>query len=113
MTSHYGDLKNSRNIPEENKAWDDFFENRMDVIGQNGNDGLHYSQEEYPNETCPDHYNHAIQPWQYMESIMSEEAFQGYLEGNIIKYISRWRDKGGQQDLEKCKHYLDKLLSVL
>ena len=33
-----------------------------------------------------------------------------YLEGNAIKYIARWRDKGGVQDLEKAKHYIDKLL---
>jgi hypothetical protein len=98
------------NVNKEWEAWVDNNERRMDVIGQNGNDGLHYEE---PNETCPTHYDYVIQPWEYMESIMSEEAFQGYLEGNVIKYISRWRDKGGQQDLEKCKHYLEKLLSVL
>ena len=36
----------------------------------------------------------------------------GYLEGNIIKYTTRWRRKGGIQDLEKVIHYAQKLIEV-
>jgi hypothetical protein len=36
----------------------------------------------------------------------------GYFEGNIVKYVSRWQDKGGVQDLQKAKHYLEKLLEL-
>ena len=54
------------------------------------------------------HYkNKAIQPWDY---IISNNI--GYLEGNVIKYVSRWRDKGGIDDLKKAQHYLAKLLEV-
>ena len=54
------------------------------------------------------HYkDKAIQPWDY---IISNDL--GYLEGNVVKYVSRWRDKGGIQDLQKARHYLDKLLEV-
>ena len=54
------------------------------------------------------HYqSKAIQPWDY---IVSNRL--GYLEGNVVKYVSRWQDKGGRQDLEKARHYLDKLLEV-
>jgi hypothetical protein len=35
-----------------------------------------------------------------------------YIEGNVIKYISRWRDKGGLADLEKAKHYIDLLIEL-
>ena len=35
-----------------------------------------------------------------------------YLEGQITKYISRWRKKNGAQDLEKALHYAEKLLEV-
>jgi len=119
MEEHLKEIAENRN--SRNKEWEqyvatadlkDALEERMDIIGQNGNDGLHYDQREFPNETCPDHYNLPIQPWEYMESIMSEEAFQGYLEGNIIKYISRWRNKGGLNDLRKAEHYLNKLISI-
>ena len=51
-----------------------------------------------------------VQPWDAMEAWMSEEQFKGYLKGNVIKYLARCDDKGGKVDLEKAKHYLDKLL---
>lgn len=34
----------------------------------------------------------------------------GYLDGNAVKYISRWRNKNGIEDLKKARHYLDKLI---
>ena len=36
-----------------------------------------------------------------------------YMEGNIIKYVTRWKDKGNEKDLLKAKHYLDKLLELI
>jgi|TARA_R100001530_G_scaffold1283_1_gene2247 hypothetical protein len=30
-----------------------------------------------------------------------------FLEGNVVKYITRWREKGGIEDLKKAKHYLE------
>lgn len=49
----------------------------------------------------------AIQPWDF---IIANNL--GYLEGNIIKYVSRWKDKGGVEDLKKAQHYLQKLIEV-
>lgn len=34
----------------------------------------------------------------------------GFCEGNIIKYVSRWEDKGGIEDLKKAKHYINILI---
>jgi hypothetical protein len=48
-----------------------------------------------------------IQTWDYIAA-----NGIGYFEGNIIKYVSRWKDKGGLEDLRKAKHYLDKLIEV-
>lgn len=54
------------------------------------------------------HYkSKAIQPWDY---ITSNDL--GYLEGNVVKYVSRWKDKGGLVDLEKAMHNLQKLIEV-
>jgi hypothetical protein len=54
------------------------------------------------------HYkDKAIQPWDY---IIANKL--GYLEGNIVKYISRWEVKGGVDDLKKAQHYLAKLIEV-
>jgi hypothetical protein len=53
-----------------------------------------------------DHYRKMkIQP---IEFILANEI--PYTEGNIIKYICRWKDKGGIKDLEKIKHYCDLLI---
>lgn len=49
----------------------------------------------------------AIQPWDY---IIANKM--GYLEGNIIKYVSRYKEKNGVEDLIKAAHYLDKLIKV-
>jgi hypothetical protein len=35
-----------------------------------------------------------------------------YLEGNVIKYVSRWRCKNGVADLKKAKHYIDLLIEL-
>ncbi len=49
----------------------------------------------------------SIQPWDYIAA-----NNLGYFEGNIVKYVSRWRDKGGVDDLKKARHYLDKLIEL-
>ena len=36
----------------------------------------------------------------------------GYAEGNVIKYLTRWKDKGGIADLEKAKHYIELLIEL-
>lgn len=33
-----------------------------------------------------------------------------FIEGNVIKYVCRWRHKNGIQDLRKAKHYIDLLI---
>ena len=45
-----------------------------------------------------------------LEDTMPEEAYLGYLQGNVTKYLWRWRDKGGVQDLQKAQWYLNKLV---
>ena len=33
-----------------------------------------------------------------------------FMEASAIKYLTRWKDKGGIQDLEKAKHFIDMLI---
>lgn len=49
----------------------------------------------------------AIQPVQYIHA-----NGIGYFEGNVIKYVSRWRAKNGIKDLEKARHYIDLLIEM-
>lgn len=46
-----------------------------------------------------------IQPIQYIL-----DNCLGYCEANIVKYISRWRQKNGIEDLRKARHYIDILI---
>jgi hypothetical protein len=54
-----------------------------------------------------EHYLKPIQPWDF---IVANDI--GYLEGNIIKYVTRYKEKGGIVDLYKAQHYLDKLVEI-
>ena len=58
-------------------------------------------------QTGGTHYQVAIQPWDY---IIANNL--GYLEGNVIKYVTRYKNKGGVEDLRKAQHYLIKLIEV-
>ena len=35
-----------------------------------------------------------------------------YIQGNIIKYVTRYKDKNGVEDLQKAKHYIDLLIEL-
>jgi hypothetical protein len=54
------------------------------------------------------HYkDYAIQP---VEFIYKNKI--PYIEGCAIKYLCRWREKGGIEDLRKVKHYIDLLIEM-
>tara|TARA_B110000003_G_C16569412_1_gene503686 strand:+ start:757 stop:1005 length:249 start_codon:yes stop_codon:yes gene_type:complete len=55
-----------------------------------------------------DHYSKlAIQPVTYINA-----NGLSYLQGNVIKYVTRYKDKNGLQDLEKAKHYVEMLIEL-
>lgn len=63
------------------------------------------------NQVGGDHYRaKKIQPWTAMESWLGDDQFEGFLRGNIIKYIARYPEKNGVEDLLKAKHYLERLI---
>lgn len=35
-----------------------------------------------------------------------------FIEGNVIKYVTRWQSKGGVADLEKAKHFIELLIEM-
>lgn len=48
-----------------------------------------------------------IQPVEYIHA-----NGLGYLEGNVIKYVTRHKAKSGKQDIEKAIHYLQLILQM-
>lgn len=86
---------------EKDETFDDLSKEQKDYIQAIGTDplsiqvgGMHYK-------------SMAIQPVEYIT-----KNNLPYCEANVVKYISRWRDKGGKKDLEKAKHYIDLLIQL-
>jgi hypothetical protein len=62
----------------------------------------------------PAHYaSGAIECIDTLEASSTPEEFQGFCKCNAQKYLWRWRDKGGIQDLHKARWYLDRLIKCL
>lgn len=53
------------------------------------------------------HYQSEYQHWDFVHDVDL-----GYLEAQVVKYISRWRKKGGMQDLQKAEHFVEKLQNL-
>ena len=54
----------------------------------------------------PEHYTQGtMETWDAIVALGLD-----YLEGNIVKYISRYKHKGGVEDLEKARAYLERLI---
>ena len=86
---------------EEDEAFNDLSKAQKDYIKAIGTDPLDL-------QVGGNHYKMlAIQPIEYIT-----KNNLGYCEANVVKYISRWRDKGGKKDLEKAKHYIDLLIQL-
>jgi hypothetical protein len=60
------------------------------------------------NQVNGDHYKKLrIQP---IEFIHANNI--GFAEGSVVKYVSRWREKGGIADLQKAKHFIELLIEL-
>ena len=70
---------------------------------------------EDPEVVRPDHYTMGgIEVLDIMKAKLSKEKFEGYLEGNVVKYMMRSAYKGKRvQDLAKARYYLDRLLEEI
>ena len=53
----------------------------------------------------PLHYLMKITPLEYIEANELD-----FCEGNVVKYVSRYKMKGGKDDLLKAKSYIEKLI---
>ena len=60
----------------------------------------------------PPHYNKAGVECIDAIQAATEEGFEYYLQGNILKYLWRYRYKNGVEDLKKAKWYLEKLIEI-
>lgn len=69
-------------------------------------DILDYVPSALDKQVSGNHYKDLkIQPIEYIQANNIP-----YMEGNVIKYVTRWRSKAGIADLEKAKHYIEMLI---
>ena len=61
-----------------------------------------------PNHISPQHYQQGNIP---VLDFITDQKFT-YLEGNIVKYICRYKTKNGLEDLEKADYYLNRLIEL-
>lgn len=94
---------------------------RIDSIGQNGNEGLHYGTNKQLEIDfgIPDHLRDVLHPDHYTSHPSGVECIQitrhmNFCLGNAIKYIWRAGLKGNAiQDLQKAKFYIDQEIALL
>ena len=61
----------------------------------------------------PKHYNESgIECIDALEAMLGD-GFESYLQGNIAKYLWRYKYKNGVEDLKKAQWYLNKLIGVI
>lgn len=61
----------------------------------------------------PKHYTTGtIEVIDYLQDKMPTEMFEGFCVGNALKYLSRYRYKGGLEDLRKAQWYLDRVIKA-
>lgn len=62
----------------------------------------------------PEHYKKGgIECVEAIKASMSDLEFQGYLKGNVLKYMWRFRHKKGIEDLQKAEWYNKRLIDEL
>lgn len=66
------------------------------------------------NPVKPNYYRrNGLECYDVQLASMGLVKYQGYLEGCAQKYLWRWEQKNGKQDLEKAVEYLSKLIETL
>ena len=80
-------------------------------------DGYVYETLDPPTKdaTNPDYYKN--KPIEIIDCIASitygKDGFGGFLVGQVVKYVARYNEKNGLEDLRKASWYLNKLISTL
>ena len=79
-----------------------------DFLAEEGHEN---STSPHDNVNSPKHYcKGGLECIQVIKAQLTPEQNKGYLYGNVLKYMWRWQDKNGLEDLRKAEHYLKWLI---
>lgn len=88
-------------------SWAEAIRMRNEMMGKNAGAGGDVVN-------SPEHYRQGgIEAIEAIAASMTREEYKGYLKGNCMKYLWRYRNKGKPaEDLRKAKWYLDRLINL-
>ena len=104
---------------EEDKSWKDYvFEQPIDgkrtykYEKDYSHDVSYENERKHNNVHSPSHYMHGKKETiDVIRDCMESDEYHGYLKGNVLKYVSRYKFKGEPlEDLEKANWYLNRLI---
>lgn len=76
-------------------------------------DLLHDAEPEHDAVNHPNHYcKGGVECLDAIKAALGDK-YEGFLAGNVLKYVYRYPDKNGVEDCKKARFYLDKLIEVL
>ena len=80
-----------------------------------GHDLSYEYERKHDNVHSPDHYKHGKKETiEVIRDCMTSDEYHGYLKGNVLKYVSRYKFKGEPlEDLQKANWYLNRLIKEL
>lgn len=66
------------------------------------------------NTVTPDYYkSDGVETIDYLHAFLTEDEFNGFCKGNIIKYVSRANRKNGIEDIRKARDYIGYLITSM
>jgi len=104
---------------EEDKSWKDYvFEQPIDgkrtykYEKDYSHDVSYENERKHNNVHSPSHYMHGKKETiDVIRDCMESDEYHGYLKGNVLKYVSRYKFKGEPlEDLQKANWYLNRLI---
>ena len=81
-------------------------------IKEYGHDISYENERKHNNVDSPSHYKHGKKETiEVIRDCMTNDEYHGYLKGNVLKYVSRYKFKGEPlEDLQKAHWYLNRLI---
>lgn len=70
--------------------------------------------QQHKNKINPSHYegNYGLTVKEVYENYFSKEELEGAYRSNVLKYVLRYKNKNGLEDLKKAREYLDWLIDL-
>ena len=107
-------MENSMTTLYENE---DFWEGRGDAKMKNASDGK--GEDKSVPQGCAESGNHpprycagGVECIEGIRAALGDE-FPAYCQGNVLKYVWRWKHKGGLEDLKKAQVYLRWMIATV